>query len=52
MGERARWDIKNGIYYENGAPCQIVTLTDKKFVYRFYGGVGVGVGPARLIGPI
>ena len=29
-----RWDVKGGTFYEDGSPCQIVSLTDKKFVYR------------------
>ena len=37
-GEKMHWDIKNGTYYEDGSSCQIVTLTEKKFVYRHPGG--------------
>jgi hypothetical protein len=28
------WDVKNGMFYEDGSPCQIVSLTNEKFVYR------------------
>jgi len=42
-GEKSQWDIKNGTYYEDGVSCQIVTLTDKKFVYRFRGGATVSL---------
>jgi hypothetical protein len=37
-GEKVRWDVKNGTYFEDGVSCEIVTLTDKKFVYRYHGG--------------
>ncbi len=29
-----RWDVRGGRFYQDGAACEIVTLTDKKFVYR------------------
>jgi len=29
-----RWDVKNGMFYQDGSPCQIVSLTNEKFVYR------------------
>ena len=29
-----RWDVKDGRFYQDGDACEIVTLTDKKFVYR------------------
>jgi hypothetical protein len=29
-----RWDVKGGRFYQDGDACEIVTLTDKKFVYR------------------
>lgn len=38
MGQKAHWAIKGGVYYEEGLPWDILTLTNKKFVYRFRGG--------------
>lgn len=29
-----RWDVRDGRFYQDGGACEIVTLTDKKFVYR------------------
>lgn len=29
-----RWDVRGGRFYQDGGACEIVTLTDKKFVYR------------------
>ena len=29
-----RWDVKDGVFYWDAQPHKIVTLTDKKFVYR------------------
>jgi len=29
-----RWDVRGGRFYQDAAACEIVTLTDKKFVYR------------------
>jgi hypothetical protein len=29
-----RWDVRGGRFYQSGSACEIVTLTDKKFVYR------------------
>jgi hypothetical protein len=29
-----RWDVRGGRFYQDGSACEIVTLTDKKFVYR------------------
>src|SRR6266566_2180678 len=29
-----RWDVRGGHFYQDGGACEIVTLTDKKFVYR------------------
>jgi hypothetical protein len=29
-----RWDVRNGVYYEDSDPFDIVTLTVNKFVYR------------------
>lgn len=39
---KSRWDVKDGLYYEEGAPGKvepydIVTLTDKVFIYRPHG---------------
>jgi hypothetical protein len=28
-----RWDVKNGMFYQDGDPFRIVTLTNTKFVY-------------------
>jgi hypothetical protein len=33
-----RWGVKNGIFYWDNLPHTIVTLNDKKFVYREVGG--------------
>jgi hypothetical protein len=32
-----KWDVKNGLYYEDGVPYQILTLTDTKFTYHSTG---------------
>ena len=29
-----RWDVRGGRFYQDGGACEIVTLADKKFVYR------------------
>jgi hypothetical protein len=29
-----RWDVRNGVYYEDSDPFDIVTLTSNKFVCR------------------
>ena len=29
-----KWDVKNGKFYQDSEPYDIVMLTDKKFVYR------------------
>jgi hypothetical protein len=29
-----RWDVRGGKFYQDGAVCEIMTLADKKFVYR------------------
>jgi hypothetical protein len=38
-----RWDVRNGKFYQDGGPYEILSLTDKKFVYR------VGSSTATLI---
>ena len=35
-----RWAVKDGRFYWGGGPHTIVTLNDKKFVYRQIGGEG------------
>jgi hypothetical protein len=30
---KSQWDVRNGIYYEGLGPCDIITLTNSKFVY-------------------
>jgi len=29
-----RWDVRDGVYYDDGQACDIITLTQKEFVYR------------------
>lgn len=36
----SHWAVKDGKFYRSGSPHAIVTLTDKKFVYREIGGHG------------
>jgi hypothetical protein len=42
-----RWDIRNGIFYQDGSPYQIVSLTDKKFVYRDSRGTYILTGSSK-----
>jgi len=37
------WSVKDGKFYLGGDPNTIVTLTDKKFVYRGIGGYSAGI---------
>jgi hypothetical protein len=37
------WSVKDGKFYLGGDPNAIVTLTDKKFVYRGIGGYSAGI---------
>jgi hypothetical protein len=37
------WNVKDGKFYLGGDPNTIVTLTDKKFVYRGIGGYSAGI---------
>ena len=37
----SHWAVKNGKFYWGGAPHSIVTLNNKKFVYREIGGDGI-----------
>ncbi|MEP7015031.1 MAG: hypothetical protein ABI925_06305 [Verrucomicrobiota bacterium] len=32
------WDVRNGKFYQDGGPYGIISLTDKKFVYRINSG--------------
>jgi hypothetical protein len=37
----SQWDVKGGAYYEDSDRYDILILTDKKFAFRYHGGVGV-----------
>jgi hypothetical protein len=43
-----RWDVKDGKFYLDSDPHEIVVLTDKKFVYRALGAKSFTVTWARL----
>jgi hypothetical protein len=30
----SHWDVRNGVYYEGSYTCDIITLTNSRFVYR------------------
>jgi len=43
-----RWDVRNGKFYLDSEPNEIVVLTDRKFVYRSLGAKPFTVTWARL----
>ena len=52
-GEKCRWDVKDGVYYEEFQPgemlpCDILVLTDKKFVYHYREGKNPNVTYTRI----
>ncbi len=43
-----RWDVKGGLFYWDGSPNEILTLTSKNFAYREVGATGEGCRLKRI----